>query len=424
MRSPGVAPAQPDSADALMASRASSVSRPEEIRRQNLSVVLRQVHLHGAVSRPDLARSTGLNRSTIGALVGDLLDLGMVTQRTPDRHRDGAGRPPYLVVPRPRSVHVIAVDIDVARVEVAAIGLSGEVLGRVEWQLVGRERSAAQVADRVASATTELTAAAGGIRVGIGVSLPAMIDNPRGIAVYAPNLQWSYEPFGDLLRDRLSDHIVIGNDADLAALAEHRRGVAAGYTDVVYVLGRVGVGGGVIIGGELLRGSRGYAGEIGHMSVQANGPVCHCGNRGCLEEYVGEAAILRSAGAAGVATPELGPLFAQAERGEEIPVEVVAAAGQWLGRGLSNISHVLNPAAIVAGGHLAEVLRLAEPSVRIGLQRGMVTIGRAPITLLQGGIRDAPLVGAAELAYEQLLSAPDLMSSLIHRGTADPALDG
>lgn len=403
---------------------ARSAARPEQIRRHNLSVVLRHVHLHGAVSRPDLARSTGLNRSTIGALVRDLVDLGMVTQRTPTRSRDGAGRPPYLVVPRPRSVHVIAVDIDVARVLVAAIGLSGAVLGQVEWRLAGRDRSAINVADRVAAAARHLSAAAGGIRVGIGVSLPAMIDNPRGIAVYAPNLQWSNEPVGDLLRQRLDDHVVISNDADLAALAEHRRGVAAGYTDLVYVLGRVGVGGGVIIGGDLLRGSRGYAGEIGHMSVQANGPVCHCGNRGCLEEYVGEAAILRAAGAAGISSPELDPLFDRAGDGDEVAAEVVASIGQWLGRGLSNISHVLNPEAIVAGGHLADVLRLAEPSVRIGLQRGMVTIGRAPITLLQGQIRQAPLVGAAELAYERLLTAPDLMTDAVHGTPADPALGG
>lgn len=403
---------------------ARSAARPEQIRRHNLSVVLRHVHLHGAVSRPELARSTGLNRSTIGALVRDLVELGMVTQSTPKRSRDGAGRPPYLVVPRLGAVHVVAVDIDVARVQVAAVGLSGAVLGKVEWQLVGCDRSAVNVADRVASAAHELTAAAGGARVGIGVSLPAMIDNPRGIAVYAPNLQWNNEPFGDLLRQRLDDHVVVSNDADLAALAEHRRGVAAGFADLVYVLGRVGVGGGIIIGGELLRGSRGYAGEIGHMSVQANGPVCHCGNRGCLEEYVGEAAILRAAGSAGIASPELTTLFDRADAGDEVAAEVVASIGQWLGRGLSNISHVLNPQAIVAGGHLAEVMRLAEPSVRIGLQRGMVTIGRAPITLLQGRIREASLVGAAELAYERLLAAPDLMPSFVHRVAADPTRSG
>jgi predicted NBD/HSP70 family sugar kinase len=403
---------------------ARSAARPEQIRRHNLSVVLRHVHLHGAVSRPELARSTGLNRSTIGALVGDLVDLGMVTQSAPKRSRDGAGRPPYLVVPRLGAVHVLAVDIDVARVQVAAVGLSGAVLQQAEWKVIGRERSAVKVADRVAAAAHELTAAAGGTCVGVGVSLPAMIDNPRGIAVYAPNLQWNNEPFGDLLRERLHEHVVVSNDADLAALAEHRRGVAGGCTDLVYVLGRVGVGGGIIIGGDLLRGSRGYAGEIGHMSVQANGPVCHCGNRGCLEEYVGEAAILRAAGAAGIASPEMDTLFDRAGAGDAVAAEVVASIGQWLGRGLSNISHVLNPQAIVAGGHLAEVMRLAEPSVRIGLQRGMVTIGRAPITLLQGRIRQAPLVGAAELAYERLLAAPDLMPSLVHSGPADPGSRG
>jgi len=405
---------------------ARSAARPEQIRRHNLSVVLRHLHLHGPLSRPELARLTGLNRSTIGAIVGDLVDLGIVTQRTPTRSRDKAGRPPYLVALRPGAVHVIAVDVDVSQVQVATIGLSGTVLDRVVWQhKAGSARSAVKVADRVAEAARELSAAAGdSIRVGVGVSVPAMIDNPQGIVVYAPNLQWSNAPFGALLRARLADHVVVGNDADLALLAEHRRGVAAGFSNVVLVLGRAGVGGGVIIGGDLLRGSRGYAGEIGHVTVQADGPVCHCGNRGCLEEYAGEAAILRAAQAAGIDSPELDELFERAAAGDEVAREVVSSVAQWLGRGLSNVAHVLNPEAIVADGHLAEVLRLAEPSVRIGLQRGMVTIGRAPITLLQGSIRDASLVGAAELAYERLLAAPDLITDLVHSRSADPVVGG
>ncbi|MBB2891151.1 ROK family transcriptional regulator [Flexivirga oryzae] len=402
---------------------ARSAARPEQIRRHNLSVVLRHLHLHGALSRPELARLTGLNRSTIGAIVGDLVELGIVTQRTPSHSRDKAGRPPYLVALRPGAVHVVAVDVDVTQVQVATVGLSGTVLDRVVWKhRVGADRSADRTADRVAAAARDLTAAAGdSIRVGVGVSVPAMIDNPQGIAVYAPNLQWSNAPFGALLRARLADHVVVGNDADLALLAEHRRGVAAGFSNVVLVLGRVGVGGGVIIGGDLLRGSRGYAGEIGHITVQADGPVCHCGNRGCLEEYVGEDAILRAAEAAGIDSPELESLFRRAADGDETCLDVVCSVGQWLGRGLSNVAHVLNPEAIVADGHLAEVLRLAEPSVRIGLQRGMVTIGRAPITLLQGTVRDASLIGAAELAYEQLLTAPDLLGTLVHKGSVDPA---
>jgi predicted NBD/HSP70 family sugar kinase len=400
---------------------ARSAARPGQIRPHNLSLVLRHLHVHGALSRPDLARLTGLNRSTIGALVGELVELGVVTQRTPTSSRERAGRPPYLVVPRPESVHVVAVDVDVARVQVAAIGLSGTVLGRVEWHQAGSHRSATNVADRVAEAACELSErAAGSTRVGIGVSLPAMIDNPQGTAVYAPNLDWINQPFGELLRERIDEHVVVGNDADLALLAEHHRGVAAPFSNVVLVLGRAGVGGGVINGGELLRGSRGYAGEIGHITVQADGPVCHCGNRGCLEEYVGEEAILRAADAAGIPVPELDVLFARADAADATALEVVSTVAQWLGRGLSNVAHVLNPEAIVVDGHLADILRLGERSVRAGLQRGMITIGRAPIALLQGQIRDASLVGAAELAYERLLSEPDTVGSLIHREAADP----
>ncbi|RNI20492.1 ROK family transcriptional regulator [Flexivirga caeni] len=401
---------------------ARSAARPEQIRRHNLSVVLRHLHLHGPLSRPDLVRLTGLNRSTIGALVGDLVELGIVVQHTPTESRDRAGRPPYLVALRPGAVHVIAVDVDVARVQVAAVGLSGTVLDRITWEhRPGSDRSAARVADRVADAAGQLCVGVDdSVRVGVGVSVPAMVDNPQGIAVYAPNLQWSNAPFGSLLRARLGDHVVVGNDSDLALLAEHRRGVAAGFSHVVLVLGRVGVGGGVIVGGELLRGSRGYAAEIGHLTVQADGPVCHCGNRGCLEEYVGEEAILRAAEAAGIESPSLDSLFERAADGDAVALDVVSSVAQWLGRGLSSVAHVLNPEAIVTGGHLAQVLRIAEPSVRIGLQRGMLTIGRAPITLLQGTVPEASLIGAAELAFERLLAAPDLLPCLDHRRAAEP----
>nr|WP_281358924.1 ROK family protein [Flexivirga aerilata] len=370
------------------------------------------MHLHGQLSRSELARLTGLNRSTIGGLVGDLADLGMVSQRSPTRNRDGAGRPAYLVVPRPRSVHVVAVDVDVESVQVAAIGLTGRVLDQIGWQLRDDNRSPVAVVDDVAAAVRELSA---GLRrsqrVGIGASVPAMVHNPEGVAVYAPNLEWSNEPFGGLLEQRLGEPVLVGNDADLATLAEHRRGAAAGFGHVVCVLGRVGVGGGIIVAGHLLHGGRGYAGELGHMSLQADGPLCHCGNHGCLEEYVGEAAILRAAGEAGLESIDLPTLFSRAELGDPDARDVVAGVARWFGRGLANLANVLNPEAFVASGHLAEVLRIAEPSVREGLERGMVTIGRAPITLLQGGIRDASLVGAAELAFEELLAAPDLLGT-------------
>nr|WP_279672440.1 ROK family protein [Flexivirga meconopsidis] len=345
-----------------------------------------------------------------------MVDLGVVSQRSPTRNSKGAGRPAYVVVARPRSVHVVAVDVDVDSVQVAAVGLGGDVLGRVRWQLHDGNRSATAVVDDVVPAIRQLTASLPhSHRVGIGASVPAMVADPSGLAVYAPNLDWSDEPFGELLGDRLNEPVLIGNDADLATLAEQRRGVAAGLRHVVCVLGRVGVGGGVIVDGHLLRGARGYAGELGHMSLQADGPLCHCGNHGCVEEYVGEAAILRSAREAGLEISALATLFEQAERGDAVAGEVVATAARWFGRGLANLANVLNPEAFVASGHLAEVLRVAEPSVREGLERGMVTIGRAPITLLQGGIRDASLVGAAELAFEELLAAPDLL------GTPRPA---
>lgn len=388
-----------------------TAARPEHIRRHNLGLLLRQVHQHGQLSRTDLARASGLNRSTIRALVGDLVDLGLVSEHVPDRTH-GAGRPPFLVVGHPRAAYVIAVDVDVDVVTVAAVGLTGSVLGRTTWRHAHATSSPAAVATRVAAAARELDEQLGcGRRVGVAASVPAMVDDSDGKVVHAPNLGWSDEPFGALLSEHLCSSVRVANDADLTAIAELRRGAAASYSDAVCVLGRVGVGAGLLIGGGLLRSGRGYGGEVGHMTVQAEGALCHCGNYGCLEGFIGEAGILRSAHEAGVAVDQLDELYAHVAAGDPAAVAVVQSAATWLGHGLSNLMNLLNPEAFVVSGHLAQLLQAAEAQIRAPMRDGMVTSGRASVDLVQGQVRDAPLLGAAELAFEDLLAAPDLVAT-------------
>ena len=197
--------------------------------------------------------------------------------------------------------------------------------------------------------------------VGVGVSIPGTVRRRDGFVEHAPNLNWRAVPFAALLADRLPGRldVQVGNDADLGAVAEHQRGAAVGYDHLVYLNGSVGVGSGIIAEGSQLHGVGGYAGEIGHMTVNPDGPPCHCGSTGCIETYIGEHALLRAAGVTDQHGPQaVAAVFEAAAAGERRAVAAVHTVAIWLGRCLANVVNCFNPQAIVVGGSLAEVVRL------------------------------------------------------------------
>ncbi|MCW2538641.1 MAG: family transcriptional regulator [Frankiales bacterium] len=390
--------------------------RPEEIRRHNVSLVLRHIHQHGEVTRAELTAATGLNRSTIGALVADLVGLGMVEEYVPPG-RDRAGRPSHVVAPRPDGPYVIAVDIAVERVVTAAVGLGGRVYSRRATVIEGAARSPAGVTEQIVADAIWLASQLPprARPVGIGISIPGIVRRRDGFVEHAPNLNWRAVPFADLLRHRIAEvlgsdlDVWAGNDADLGAVAEHQRGAAFGLDNVIYINGSVGVGGGIIADGAQLHGFGGYAGEIGHMTLDPAGPKCHCGSTGCIETYIGEHALLRAAGV----EDEHGPavvarVFAEADAGDEQALAAVHEVAVWLGRGLANLVNVFNPQVVIIGGSLAGVLRLGQSSIEAELDRRAMSAARSGVRILPPGLADdSGLIGAAELAFQSLLAAPD-----------------
>jgi predicted NBD/HSP70 family sugar kinase len=386
--------------------------RPEEIRRHNLSLLVRHIHQHGELTRAELTAATGLNRSTIGGLVSDLVGLGLVIEYVPSV-RDRAGRPSHVVAPRGDGPFVIAVDVAVERIVTATVGLGGTVHERRLVAIDGDEREPEAVVARIVSDAGWLAQRRPGIAgpVGIGVSIPGTVRRQDGFIEHAPNLNWRAVPFAGLLAERLpvALEVHVGNDADLGAVAEHQRGAAIGYDHLIYLNGSVGVGGGIIAEGVQLYGVGGYGGEIGHMTINPDGPPCHCGSTGCIETYIGEHALLRAAGI----TDRHGPrvveaVFADAEAGQPAASEAVRTVATWLGRSLANLVNCFNPQAIVVGGSLAEVVRLERVLVESELDRRAMAAARAGVQLLLPGLhQDSALIGAAELAFTDLLEAPD-----------------
>ncbi|OQO94003.1 sugar kinase [Saccharomonospora piscinae] len=381
------------------------VARPDEVRRYNRASLLRRLHLGGPSTRAELAGELGLNRSTIKALVDGLAGSGVVVERVPRPGRQ-AGRPSLLVLPQPEAAVVLAVDIQVEHVALALVGLGGEILGRNSWNLHRRTRTPTEVLTRITESTALLAADLGVRPAGCGVSVPGVVRRLDGHVHEAPNLRWSDVPLGERLAAVLDTRVVVGNDAELGALAEYLRGTAQGSGDVVFVSADIGVGGGVIAEGASLRGTTGYVGELGHMVVNPRGRDCYCGSRGCWETEVGEAAFCRALGlpegsSRGAVRVELRELDAT----PELARSRLAELAEWLTLGLVNVVNLLGPELVVLGDLFTDlpdaVLDDVAGAVR---QRSMVSRALGGVRVERSSLaRDAKLLGAAEVAFEEII---------------------
>lgn len=377
------------------------------MRRHNLATLLRLVHFNGASSRAALTASTGLNRSTVKALVTELAQLELVRETNP-AGTGAAGRPSIVVEPASERVFAVAVDLGADHLSAARVGLGGVVLDRREVRLARGGQSVVQTVRRTAKLITGIVDAAPPRAhcVGVGVSVSGLVSTAGGAVRLAPNLGWRDVPFGKLLSDRIGQSlpVAIGNDADLGAMAEHIRGAATGVADLLYLSGEVGLGGGIILGGKPMVGTGGYAGEVGHMVVRQRGAPCRCGARGCWETQVGEEAILRA-----TKSPpgtSLADVLRAFEQGDHSARTGIRQVGHWLGVGVANLVNILNPQIVIFGGATREIYAAAEPYAQQTLATAL-TAPREQVRLALAALgNDSALVGAAELAFVPLLENP------------------
>ena len=381
--------------------------RPEQLKRNNMGRLLTRVHLTGPTSRATLTRDLGLNRSTIGDLTSSLVDLGLVTEAgTVSTH--GNGRPSYVVQPRD-DVTVIGVNLGVDRNTVASVGLGGEVLSRRERPHHRGEHDMLSVVESLAQMIEDALREDSGRRcLGVGVAVPGAVGLRDGVVRFAPNLGWSNAPFAAALSSRLGMTVVCDNDAHLGARAEHLRGVAVGRDNIAYLAGSVGVGGGFIVGGQPLTGASGYAGEIGHLSLEPDGPECRCGNTGCFETKISENRLLTLAGRLPGGGPEaVQEVIGAAAAGEQRASEALDDIAHWVALGLRSVINIFNPEMVVLGDSLAMIwhARGSEIHARLGELPLISPIDQLEVVASRFG-HDAPLVGAAELAFTGLLADP------------------
>lgn len=370
----------------------------EDVRRHNLGRILRHVHIHGASSRSELASVMKLNRSTVGDLVATLASLGLVVEET--GHRGSVGRPSLVVAPVAHAASVISYRIDADAVTAALIGLGGAELARTHVDEALRDPSVAidAMTTMAADLMQEIDGAA--IVVGVGVGVPGTLDASGGTVLTAPNLGWTdvhlVEPLADALSEVLGARpdVRMANNANLGAVAEHVRGAAVGHRHVVYLLGGVGIGAGLIVDDRLDTGASGRAGEIGHMTVDPNGMPCSCGRRGCWETVLGRDAVLAAAGREPGTTTMAELIGSDDARAQE----AVASAVRSLEQGIGVLRALLDPEVILLSGHLAALLPLLADEV--------TSVGAGPRCVAAALGAEGVLAGASEIAFGELLADP------------------
>ena len=398
------------------------------VRRSNLALVLRQLRDAGPRSRARIAVETGLNKGTVSSLVSELVARGLA--REGQIQREGSvGRPAQMVELDGRGICGIGVEINVDYLTALVLDLTNAVAFE---QRVALDVQALP-ADAVLDAVTDLAARAvrecarlDMVPVGMTLAIPALVDVAAGIVAFAPNLHWREVPVVAGMVDRLTVRlgrpafpIQVDNDAKLAALGEYAMGSVAGTPDLVYLTGETGVGGGVMVGGRLLRGAEGFSGEIGHIPLDPAGHVCGCGRRGCWETMVGLGGLLRLAATADdpVRDPSLDlvqrldMICRRAELGDQRTLDALGQVGAALGLGASILINVFNPKALVLGGYFASLGPYLLGPAMTELRARVIApdIGGCRVELSRLGFTAASR-GGAHVAFEAVLDDPTLVA--------------
>ena len=308
----------------------------------------------------------------------------------------------------------LGVDIGGTKVLGGVVDPDGTVLAQARRETPAHDTS--RTLARIIEVITELTTAYEVDAIGIGAA--GWIDAKRATVLFAPNLAWRNEPLRDEVARHVSVPVVVENDANAAAWAEFQYGAAADATDsmAMFTVG-TGIGGALVLGGELIRGAHGIAGELGHTTAVPDGHPCGCGKRGCIEQYASGSALVRFARATALDTPERastllelagghpeainGPMVTTAARaGDPAALDAFAQVGYWLGGGLADLVQIVDPQVLVVGGGVIDAGDLLLAPARAGYEQALAQRGRLPVAEVRGALlgNTAGVVGAADLA--------------------------
>lgn len=409
------------------------------IKAHNLRAVLLTLLQGGPASRVHLARVTGLSTTTITNLIGELVAQDIVFENAEQvsETREGGGRrskdcvrgrPAMPVTIAPGARYAVGIHFGVDTLRAGMVDLLGNIsLCRVVHHPT--DMPAAELLDQAVGLAEEVIASGDVSReaiVGVGVGASGLVDPQTGVNVLAPNLGWRDVPLRDAFCCRLNLPVLVDNNVRAMALAESMFGAGRGVNTLAFVYGRVGVGAGFVVGGQIYRGTKAGAGEIGHSTmIPAGGAPCRCGNTGCLETLVSEGEIVRQAfvlaarapgsllaahlnaperqsGGDGARTDsEIERIFAAAREGDRQARALLEERAHYMGTALANLVNLINPDMIILGGLFAAGQDLMLPAIEETMRRrSFAGLGNSVALRVTAFGPDVGVVGAASLALD------------------------
>ncbi|GGT97856.1 MULTISPECIES: ROK family transcriptional regulator [Streptomyces] len=382
------------------------------LHRANLERVVRAVRMAGSLTQAEIARATGLSAATVSNIVRELKDGGTV-EVTPT---SAGGRRARSVSLSGDAGIVIGVDFGHTHLRIAVGNLAHQVLAE-ESEPLDVDASAAEGFDRAEQLVKRLIAATGIGQdkvIGVGLGVPGPIDVSSGTLGSTSILPgWSGINPADELSGRLGVPVYVDNDANLGALGELVWGSGRGVKDLAYIKVASGVGAGLVIDGRVYRGPGGTAGEIGHITLDESGPVCRCGNRGCLETFAAARYVLPLLQPGHGADLTMERVVQLAREGDPGCRRVVADVGRHIGSGIANLCNLLNPSRVVLGGDLAEAGELVLAPIRDSVSRYAIPSAARQLSLAPGALGGrAEVLGALALVLSEMGDSTLLESAL------------
>ncbi len=335
---------------------------PHLIKKINKALVLDMVKSQGPLSRADVAQRLGLNKGTVSSLVKELMDEELVYEI--GQGESSGGRRPVLLLFNEKAGYAIGIDLGVHYIIGILADLKGNIIQekKAAFHYKDYPTVLTLIKETIADLLEQMPRSRYGL-IGIGIGVPGIVDK-EGKLLFAPNLEWVNIPLKQDIEESFRVPVVIDNEANAGAYGEKRKGSGENYNNVIYISAGMGIGVGLILNGELYRGTNGFSGESGHMTIEVNGLRCRCGNIGCWELYASEQALLEKARVTMNNETSLEMLLQLAEGKNGDVLRLFEHIGHYLGIGINNLINTFNPEQVVIGNRLSMAKPWIEPSIK------------------------------------------------------------
>lgn len=389
----------------------------------NRSLVLNAVKNFEPISRRDIAIRLDLSPSSVSNITDRLIKEGFIREIGPGHSKD-PGRKPILLEINPSTWHVIGIDLErVSSVKAGIVNLKGKLLAKSEETI--KNFSPTHVVGKISRLVKILLDRAKvdkGKILGIGIGTPGLLDKKEGKVIYSVYPGWRNVEIKKLIEEVTELPVVIDTDTNAPALGEYWFGAGKKARNLIYITIGPGVGAGIIIGGKIYQGVDGTAGEFGHTVIDPEGPLCRCGNRGCLETLAAEPSLVnrvkrsiesgkKTTITESVSKEEITPevIYKAALEGDSLAREAIAQVGRYLGMGVIGLINLLNPEFIIIGGRIIQAARLLIQSVEDVVSRYALPIPARRVRILPAYLgEDAGVIGAATLVLQNIFEIPEL----------------